>query len=77
ILLQAVLVGGFGYSIGIGMACSFFEIMELSGQPDLRGMYVPWQIMIITAGAVGAIVILASLLSIRRVLVLEPAAVFK
>jgi putative ABC transport system permease protein len=77
IMLQAAAVGLMGFSIGMGLAASFFEITEWSGQPDLRGMYVPWQVMLITGAAVSAIVALASLLSIRKVLVLEPAVVFK
>lgn len=77
ILLQAAAVGLMGFSIGMGLAASFFEITEWSGMADLRGMYVPWQVMLITGAAVGAIVSLASLLSIRKVLVLEPAVVFK
>ena len=36
-----------------------------------------WQAMAVVGGAVLAIVALASLLSIRRVLVLEPAVVFR
>ncbi len=77
ILFQAAVVGVMGFALGIGMACAFFVITDLSGQPDLRGMYVPWQVIVIAACAVGAIVILASLLSIRKVLVLEQAMVFK
>lgn len=77
ILLQALLVGLMGYSIGLGMAAAFFEVMERSGQADLRGMYVPWQVMGLTGIAVGMIVAIASILSARKVLVLEPAVVFK
>lgn len=77
ILFQAAAVGIMGFGIGIGMAASFFEIMEISGQADLRGMYVPWQVICITGTAVGLIVTIASLLSLRKVLVLEPAMVFK
>jgi putative ABC transport system permease protein len=40
-------------------------------------MYLPWQVAAITAAAVLFIVIASSLLCIRRVLVLEPAEVFK
>ncbi len=77
ILLQAILVGMMGYGLGIGMSVAFFEATNASGIADLRGMYVPWQVMVITAVSVGFIVIAASLLSIRKVLVLEPAVVFK
>jgi putative ABC transport system permease protein len=51
--------------------------MESSGQADLRGMWVPWQVAAIAAVAVGLIVMISSLLSLHRVLVLEPAVVFK
>jgi putative ABC transport system permease protein len=77
ILLQAIVVGFLGFSIGMGLASLFFVVTESTGQADLRGMYVPWQIMVITALAVGLIVLMASLLSMRKVLVLEPATVFK
>jgi len=77
ILFQAAAVGIMGFGIGIGLAASFFEIMEISGQADLRGMYVPWQVIAITGTAVSIIVTIASLLSLRKVLVLEPAMVFK
>jgi len=77
ILLQATLVGIMGYGIGLGMSALFFEVMERSGHPDMRGMWVPWQVAALSAAAVGVIIVIASLLSMRRVLVLEPAMVFK
>ena len=77
ILFQAIVVGMMGYGIGLGFSALFFEVMERSGQSDLRGMWVPWQIAAISGVAVGMIVIIASLLSLRRVLFLEPAVVFK
>jgi putative ABC transport system permease protein len=36
-----------------------------------------WPVMLGTGGAVMVIIVLASLMSIRRVLILEPAAVFR
>lgn len=77
ILFQAAVVGLMGLGIGLGLAAAFFEAMERTGVADLRGMFVPWQIIAITTGAVSLIVFVASLMSIRRVLILEPAAVFK
>lgn len=77
LLMQALVVGVLGFSLGIGMAAGFFEFMERTGQADLRGMFVPWQIVGITSVAVCIIVSIASVLSIRRVIVLEPAVVFK
>jgi putative ABC transport system permease protein len=75
ILLQAVVVGALGYCVGIGLTALFFE--STSGITHLAGLYLYWQVMAGTAVAVLAIVILSSLLSIRRVLVLEPAVVFR
>ncbi|MGE3779983.1 MAG: FtsX-like permease family protein, partial [Pirellulaceae bacterium] len=72
IVLQALLVGILGFGIGIGLAATFFEVTERTGQADLRGMFLPWQVVALTGGAVGIIVLLASVLSLRRVLVLEP-----
>ena len=75
ILLQALMVAVIGYSIGIGMTAAFFEITK--NNLDLRGFSLLWQIAVGTGGTVLLIVILASLMSIRRVLVLEPAVVFR
>jgi putative ABC transport system permease protein len=77
ILSQAAVVGIVGYGLGIGMAAAFFVVTNKAPNPALWGMYLPWQIAAISAAAVLAIVIASSLLSIRKVLVLEPAAVFK
>jgi putative ABC transport system permease protein len=41
------------------------------------GFYLPWQVAVIAAVAVAMIIVLASLISLRKVLVLEPAAVFR
>lgn len=75
ILLQALLVGAIGYSFGIAMTAGFFE--STKNITDLRGFFLPWQIAAGTAAAVMLIVTLASLISVRRVVVLEPAAVFR
>jgi putative ABC transport system permease protein len=75
ILLQALLVGVIGFSIGIGMTAAFFEITK--NNLDLRGFRLLWQIAAGTGVTVMLIVFLASLLSVRKVLVLEPAIVFR
>jgi putative ABC transport system permease protein len=73
ILLQATVSGFLGYGIGVGLA-SFFGIMSDGGE---LAFYTPWLLLPITGGAVVLICILASLLSVRRVMVLEPAVVFR
>jgi putative ABC transport system permease protein len=75
ILLQASIVGVVGYCLGIAMTATFFEIFK--SNLDLRGFRLPWEIMAGTGIVVLLIVTLASLMSIRRVLVLEPAVVFR
>lgn len=75
ILLQALVVGAIGYCLGIAMTAGFFE--AFSSNLDLRGFRLPWEIMAATGVVVLIIVTLASLMSIRRVLVLEPAVVFR
>ena len=77
VLLQALAVGVMGFGIGIGLAAAFFETTERLQNVALRGMYLPWQVVAVTGLAVGLIVLIASMLSLRRVLVLEPGMVFK
>lgn len=74
ILLQSLVVGAVGYSIGMGLAGVFFVVARTDAT---RGIVLLWQVMAGTAGIVLLIVMLASLLSIRKVLVLEPAMVFR
>jgi putative ABC transport system permease protein len=75
ILLQAMTVGTIGFAIGTGMAATFFEITLQ--KIATRGIVLLWQNVAITGASIFLVVIIASLLSIRRVLVLEPAAVFR
>jgi len=75
ILLQAFAAAALGFSLGTGIAAAFFEITRQ--QLATRGIVLLWQNVGITAGCIFFVVIVASVLSIRRVLVLEPAAVFR
>ena len=76
VLLQAAVIGSIGYALGVGMAVAFFEVTSRV-LPDLRGINILWQIAVGSAGVVVVIVTLASLMSLRRVLLLEPAVVFR
>ena len=67
-LLQALVVGG---------AACFGLLMEAVAKTVPPAFTMTWQIVVISAVAVQVIVLLASVVSIRRVLVLEPAVVFK
>jgi putative ABC transport system permease protein len=75
ILLQALVVGGIGYGVGVGLA-TVFGIVVQRAMP-LLAFFLPWQVLVLTGIAVVLISLASSVLSIRRVLVLEPAAVFQ
>jgi putative ABC transport system permease protein len=79
VLLQGLIVGVLGYMIGLGMASLFSELMQWllrnSGLPPAD--FMAWPIPIGTAVAAGLIVIASALFSLRRVLALEPASVFR
>jgi hypothetical protein len=74
VLSQAVQVGLVGYGVGVGLAALFG--WGSRGFTKLA-FFMPWQVLAITAVAVFFIVLLASLLSIRKVLVVDPAIVFR
>ena len=75
ILLQAASVAALGFALGTGMAATFFEIF--SHKLATRGIVLMWQCAALTAACILFVAVVASLLSIRRALVLEPAEVFR
>jgi putative ABC transport system permease protein len=74
ILFQATVVGVVGYGIGVGIAGGFGEF---SKNVSRLAFFMPWQVPAIAGVAVILIVLLSSISSIWRVLILEPAVVFK
>lgn len=77
ILLQALIVSLIGYGLGVGGAVCFGLIMEAAAKSVPPAFYMTWHILAMVGGGVMLIAMLASLISIRRVIVLEPAIVFK
>ncbi|MFO0846376.1 MAG: ABC transporter permease [Gemmataceae bacterium] len=75
IFLQGLVVGMIGYGIGIGLTALFF--VSTSNITHLAGLHLLWPVMAGVGVAVLFIVLAASLVSIHKVLVLEPAVVFK
>jgi putative ABC transport system permease protein len=75
VLMQAVVVGVVGFGIGVGGA-GLFSLSARKPGAELAA-YFPWQMLLIAL--VGTVVCLSagSLLSLRRVLRLDPAVVFK
>ena len=75
VLLQAFVVGLVGYSVGLGAAASFFEFAGRS--PNFKGFYLPWQVALGSAAVAAAIMFVAALFALRRVLFVDPATVFR
>ena len=73
IILQALMVGLIGYGIGVGLASGF----GWATRHTELAFRLPWQLLIISAGAVTVICVMSSLVSISKVMRLEPAIVFK
>ncbi|MBI1853252.1 MAG: FtsX-like permease family protein [Planctomycetes bacterium] len=73
ILLQAIVVGSIGYGLGIGGA-SLFGYVFRNTEVAFR---LPWQLLVFTAASVTLICLVSAAISIRRVMRLEPAIVFK
>jgi putative ABC transport system permease protein len=76
VLLQSLVVASIGYSIGIGLCAAFFDFSSRVSI-NLRGFELPWQVAAGTAGAVLVIIVIASIASVRKVMVIDPAIVFR
>lgn len=74
ILLQALIVGAIGYGLGVGLASAWGAL--LSGRTQIAFL-LPWQLLLISAVAIMFICLSAAALSIRKVMKLEPAVVFR
>jgi putative ABC transport system permease protein len=74
ISLQAALVGAVGYGLGVGAASAWGGF--LSGRTQIA-FKLPWQLLLVSAVAVLVICVGAAAVSIRKVMKLEPAIVFR
>jgi len=73
ILAQALYVGLVGWGLGVGLAALFgFAVRD-----SVMAFDIPWQLLLFSGGGVFVIVIFAAFISIRKVIALEPAIVFK
>ena len=72
---QAGLVGAIGYAFGVLGTVAF--LWAFSGNPFFKGFHIPWQIPLISLGAVIVILAITGWLALRSVLSTEPAAVFR
>ncbi len=76
VLVQAATIGFIGYGIGLWLATGFFDGVN-TPTSDLKGFYLPWQIAVAAAAATLLISVLATFVSLRKVLRLDPATVFR
>lgn len=73
ILLQAALVGSIGYGLGVGLTSLFGYAMRNT----ILAFKFPWQLLVFSGAGVTLICLFAALLSIRKVIQLEPVVVFQ
>jgi putative ABC transport system permease protein len=73
ILLQSLLVGIMGYGIGVG-AASLIGVLASKGE---LAFFMPWWLLVGTGLAIVMICMLSALVSLVKVMTLEPAIVFK
>jgi putative ABC transport system permease protein len=79
VLIQGLVVGMLGYMIGLGLASIFAEVMawKLKDTGLPLADHMAWPIPIATGLAAALIVCASAFISLRRVLRLEPASVFR
>lgn len=75
VLLQALVAGALGYSLGTAMAAVFFELT--AAQTATRGIVLLWEAAVGVGILMAVVVAVVATLSVRKVLVLEPASVFR
>lgn len=74
---QALFVSVLGYCLGIGVASLFFALFSPSLTGGLRGMFMDPAIFIGTGVFIIAVTLLSCVVSVRRVLSVDPAVVFR
>lgn len=77
IMTQALFVSTVGYCLGIGTANLFFALTSTQLSGGLRGMFMHPVIFVGSGGFIVLVTLLACLVSVRRVLVVDPAVVFR
>jgi len=77
VVLQATIVGAIGYAIGLGLTSVFFESVTSDPTSFFRGFYLPWQVAVGVGVVATAIMLMSAIISLRRVLVVDPAIVFR
>ncbi|MEM8782458.1 MAG: ABC transporter permease [Planctomycetota bacterium] len=76
-LFQATFVGSIGYALGLAAAAVFFSPWVAQQSDALRGFYLLPGVAVGTGIAAAFIVVASTLVSMRRVLIVDPATVFR
>jgi putative ABC transport system permease protein len=74
VVRQAVLVGCLGLALGLGLATAFGIFADSTAK---LAFYMPWQVVAITCASVMLMILMASLLSLRKLVSLDPAELFR
>ena len=75
VLLQALVAGSIGYALGTAMAALFFDLT--GSQTATRGIVLLWEAAVGVGILMAVVVGVVATVSVRKVLVLEPASVFR
>ena len=74
VIRQAIVVGLLGLALGLGLASAFGVFANSTAK---LAFFMPWQVVAITCVAVMVMIVLASLLSLRKLFTLDPADLFR
>lgn len=74
VILQALVVAFLGFGIGSGLATLFGTF---ASQNTTLAFRLPWQLVFVSGAAVTLISVISAMVSMRQVMKLEPAVVFK
>lgn len=77
VMLQALVVGVIGFGLGLGGAALFGYVFERLVTNAPPAFYFPWQVVVLAGAAVAVIITVSAAVSLKRVLFLEPAVVFR
>lgn len=76
VISQAFTVCLIGFSIGIGLTSLFFSKIA-QATTTFKGFFLPWQVVAISFISVILIMLIVSIFSIRKVMITDPAMVFR
>ncbi len=77
IMVQAIFVSLIGYCLGIGVASLFFAVSSTQLSGGLRGMFMHPFIFVGSGVFVVLVTLMACIVSVRKVLTVDPAIVFR